>query len=367
MKIKELFYVKTGTRITEEDVYSHQGDFPCVTSQTSKNGITWYADEKWLESKFHNKIVREKECLTWTKDGAKAGTVFYRNYPFYPNDHCGVLITREAYRNEIDLKWFMYTFSEHIKSFATSNSAKPMLYKGTVEEIEIPYPFPDISKQRLFSVEYERRSNLENNLLEVKRRYDNLLNKEIINNYDSYQGKKIPPKDFLLATGGNSGLTEEFIYLNQFQKGEKYEVLSGASLIKNHMGFLPADARRQGKPLKLFDGEGLLVIRKGCAGTTRYLPKNKYTITDDAYILCIKPDSRYKVDLEWLGIQYKKTFLSFSSGNSNGTWNKEEFFKQAAFDIPELKEQKKLVKQFHRIYENQEKIQSLITKCTKLK
>lgn len=34
MKISDIFLVKTGQRITEEEVYQHKGDFPCVTSQT---------------------------------------------------------------------------------------------------------------------------------------------------------------------------------------------------------------------------------------------------------------------------------------------------------------------------------------------
>ena len=44
------------------------------------------------------------------------------------------------------------------------------------------------------------------------------------------------------------------------------------------------DVLLKGKRLKFCNGEGILVIRKGDAGNVRYLPKDNYTINDDAYI-----------------------------------------------------------------------------------
>ena len=101
MKISDVFIVQTGKRITQEDIYFHKGNIPCVTSQTTNDGIAWYGDETWLNENYGEYIVNEP-CITWTKDGAHAGTLFYRDYLFYPNDHCGVLIPKEEYKNKIN-------------------------------------------------------------------------------------------------------------------------------------------------------------------------------------------------------------------------------------------------------------------------
>lgn len=163
-KIGDLFIVKTGRRITEEDVYNHIGSFPCITSQTSNNGITWLADYSWLNDNYNKYIVTADECLTWTKDGAKCGTFFYRDFSFYPNDHCGVLIPKKEYKDEINLKWFMYTHRAYINSFVTQNNSQAMLYNGTMENIEIPYPFPKRDEQDAIVEQYERLETLINKL-----------------------------------------------------------------------------------------------------------------------------------------------------------------------------------------------------------
>lgn len=72
--------------------------------------------------------------------------------------------------------------------------------------------------------------------------------------------------------------------------------------------------------------EGLLVTRNGKAGQTRFLEPGKYTINDHAYILFVKNTSPYEIDLNWLSIQYRKEFLSYSSSADNGTWNMTGFF-----------------------------------------
>lgn len=167
LPIDAFFKVITGSRITQTDVYEHQGDFPCVTSQTENDGIAWYADKKWLIDYYGKKIVNEKECLTWSKDG-NAGEMFYRDYAFYPNDHCGVLILKPEYQNELNIKWFMYTYRNWIKSFASSDSSQPMLYNGTVKAITIPYPFPSMDFQNRVVEQYNQAQEIKNKCLQIK-------------------------------------------------------------------------------------------------------------------------------------------------------------------------------------------------------
>ena len=163
----------------------------------------------------------------------------------------------------------------------------------------------------------------------------------------SYQEHNVPVKDVLDCMSGNSGLTEELIYSMSLLGGDKYEVLTASTTGDTAMGYIvPCPITKDGKTkqMKVFeDKDGLLVIRKGKAGSTRYLPKGKYTINDDAYILSVKSDCPYKIDLRWLALSYRSEFLAYASNSDNGTWNMTGFFDNVTLDIPTDSEQKRLV------------------------
>ncbi|MBR1598402.1 MAG: restriction endonuclease subunit S [Lachnospiraceae bacterium] len=152
-KVGDVFKVLAGKRIKEEDVYYHKGCFPCATAQTTNSGITWYADRKWLESISSKSIITE-ECITWTKDGAKTGTMFYRDYPFYANDHCGVLIPKSEFKNKIYMKWFVFSQVHNIRQAVTARTGQTMLY---IEQMKgVTFRLPSYKKQIEIAEEYEK-------------------------------------------------------------------------------------------------------------------------------------------------------------------------------------------------------------------
>lgn len=157
----------------------------------------------------------------------------------------------------------------------------------------------------------------------------------------------VPVKDVLDCMSGNSGLTEELIYSMSLLGGDKYEVLTASTTGDTAMGHIvPCLITKDGKTkqMKVFENkDGLLVIRKGKAGSTRYLPKGKYTINDDAYILSVKSRCPYKIDLRWLALAYRSQFLAYASNSDNGTWNMTGFFDNVTLDIPAESEQKQMV------------------------
>ncbi|MBD5097636.1 MAG: hypothetical protein HDT40_11735 [Lachnospiraceae bacterium] len=152
-KVSDVFKVSDGKRIKEEEVYYHKGDFPCATAQTKNNGITWYADRKWLESISKKSIITEP-CITWTKDGAKTGTMFYRDYPFYASDHCGVLIPKKEFEKKIYMKWFVFSQEYNIRQAVTARTGQTMLYKKQMEGIIFQMPLYE--KQVEIAKEYEK-------------------------------------------------------------------------------------------------------------------------------------------------------------------------------------------------------------------
>lgn len=172
--IKELFEVTSGIRITQFDIYKNPGHFPVVTSKTKDNGIAWYGDRAWLEliTKNDKKVIIEKECITWTKDGAKCGTLFHRNYEFYPNDHCGVLLPKVS----LNLLWVKQHIQPIIFQHVVAKDAQGMLYEEQMSNIQIEIPIKengeiDIDLQNTIYEEYKKLSDIKDNLESIINKY----------------------------------------------------------------------------------------------------------------------------------------------------------------------------------------------------
>src|SRR5208337_145040 len=165
-----------------------------------------------------------------------------------------------------------------------------------------------------------------------------------------FQAKDYPISQIVECLSGNSGLTEQVIYQNLCVEGERYLVLSSSTEEETKLGKIPTCQLKSGKPLKVFeDKEGILVIRNGKAGTTFFLEKGKYAITDHAYVLSLRDDCPYKVSLKWLMVQYRSRFLEYSSSSDNGTWNMTGFFENVKIDIPVSGKQNQIVEAYEKL------------------
>ena len=161
--------------------------------------------------------------------------------------------------------------------------------------------------------------------------------------YSQYQGKQIEISKCIDYMSGSSKLTEEMNYQRLKTDGDKYLLLTGATVKENTYVTLNETVNVP----KFEQRDGLLVTRKGKAGNVRYLPKGRYTLNDDAYILYERDGSEYKINLQWLSIQYKQEFLLHASNSDNGTWNMTGFFECTKVDIPSLDEQLSVVKNYN--------------------
>ena len=212
-----------------------------------------------------------------------------------------------------------------------------------------PYKPSYLDKKELIHELYNKHESLSN--IDLKAFADKINSSSL--KYTKYQALQVPISKVIDKLSGNNGLTEEFIYHSMQNEGEKYVVLSSATEDRTKMGEIPM-CKINNKPLKVFEGrEGLLVARNGKAGTTRFLPKGKYTINDHAYILFVREQSPYKLNLKWLSIQYKKEFLQFVSNSDNGTWNMTGFFEQTKIDIPIIEEQNAVVEIYDQLLDIQ--------------
>ena len=91
------------------------GDYPVYSSQTANNGVFGYI----------NTYDYDKESITWTTDGANAGSVFYHNNEeFSITNVCGLLMPK---REQVKVKYLYYILQITLKKYVNSGMGNPKL------------------------------------------------------------------------------------------------------------------------------------------------------------------------------------------------------------------------------------------------
>lgn len=314
IKISDIFYVKTGLRIREEDVYSQKGDIPCVTAQTSNDGIAWYADQEWLKSFTKNgeSVLIDEECVTWSKDGY-AGRLFYRNNKFFPNDHCGVLILKDEYKKLINYKWFVYTQQELIMSKSLQSNSQPMLYNEQMSNIEIDIPTNtdgtfNIDIQNKFAEEYEKLNKYVKLINEKIIKLESIINSEII--IEEYITKNI--EEIAILNKGSNKISEENIYKNYDSSG--IPVYSSATFNEGLMGRISKEYYES------FDKKGkkgeLTWTTNGYAGVVFFRETN-YLYSEKCGRIILRKEFKEKVNPKFLKIYLNQITYKYKTSESN--------------------------------------------------
>ena len=102
------------------------GDYPVYSSQTANNGEIGKIDTFDFDGEF----------VSWTTDGANAGTVFYRTGKFSITNVCGLIkINNET---ELNYKFLFYWLSIEAKKHVYSGMGNPKLMSHQVSKISIP-------------------------------------------------------------------------------------------------------------------------------------------------------------------------------------------------------------------------------------
>lgn len=133
--------------------------YPVYSSQTSNNGIMGYVDNYDYEG----------EYITWTTDGANAGTVYYRNGKFNCTNVCGILKIKNGY----DAYYISNILNCYTKKYVSTNLANPKLMNNVMANIKINLPSAEQQKHSskiLQSIEYrvEIEEDIKLNLVKQK-------------------------------------------------------------------------------------------------------------------------------------------------------------------------------------------------------
>ena len=121
----QLFQLGRGKVTSHEYIANHPGPFPLYSSQTDKDGVMGYIDTYMFEGDY----------LTWTTDGAHAGTVFRRRGKFSCTNVCGTLYPR----TQMDLDFMQIAVASETKRQVRLD-INPKLMNNMMARIRITVP-----------------------------------------------------------------------------------------------------------------------------------------------------------------------------------------------------------------------------------
>jgi restriction endonuclease S subunit len=331
-KIDNIFDFLPETNLIEEDFYSHRGDYPVYSGQTDGQGIIGAIDS----------YNQEMPCITFTTYGVGAGKIFYREGKFTIGRNCMGLRPKKKYQNKLNLKWFAHSFQNLFYRLRIGDpQGQRSLNKLLLQRVLIEIPHSDIQDNQLGKYA---------SLLNLKKKINVVQNelKSIIIFQKIYPSDSIIAKDkielIVNIIGGNSGLTEEFIYHNLPDRDEdKIEILTGATLERTAMGFISKNAKPNNRNLKIFIAPAILVVRKGIAGKMTYIPKGRFTTNDDAYVLTSKREWKDKINLEWFTDNYQELFYKIVTSKSDNATFSKEYAERQIIQLPHINDQNRIV------------------------
>ena len=132
LTVSNVCDIARGKVISKDYINDNQGEYPVYSSQTENNG----------ELGKISSYMYDGDYLTWTTDGANAGTVFYRSGRFNITNVCGLLKIKD---DAINIRYLYHYLSVVAKFYVSSGMGNAKLMSNVMSEITVKVP--SIEKQ----------------------------------------------------------------------------------------------------------------------------------------------------------------------------------------------------------------------------
>lgn len=133
-KVKHIFNIGRGRVISQEELID-DGEFPVYSSQTANDGCLG----------FISTFDFDCDQLTWTTDGANAGTIFLRGGKHNCTNVCGTL---QPIKSTVLLKFFSYSLQYVAQFYKRPDTNGAKIMNGEMAEILVSFP-SDIEQQKI--------------------------------------------------------------------------------------------------------------------------------------------------------------------------------------------------------------------------
>jgi type I restriction enzyme M protein len=139
VEVGEICELGRGRVISKIDMEKNPGTYPVYSSQTSNDGIFGYLGTYDFDG----------EYVTWTTDGANAGTVFYRMGKFNCTNVCGTLKSKSE---KVNMHYLARVLNNVAYKYVIQ-VGNPKLMNNVMAKIKIPLPPLDVQKEIVEQIE----------------------------------------------------------------------------------------------------------------------------------------------------------------------------------------------------------------------
>lgn len=259
-KLGEVANLVRGKVISKDFIRDNAGIYPVYSSQTANDGVLGYIDSYMFDGDF----------LTWTTDGAYAGTIFRRKGRFNITNVCGLIDIKDQ---RLLQDYLYYWLSLIAKSYVQEGMGNPKLMSNVASIILIPIPSLS-EQQRIVSILDTFTSSISN------------LKQQIEERRKQYEYER----DLLLDLEGKEGVEMKKL-------GDFAEIGTGSSNTQDELesGRYPFFVRSQIVKWKddyEFDEIAIITSGDGVGvGKVLHYYEGKYALHQRAYRIHVENDS----------------------------------------------------------------------------
>jgi type I restriction enzyme M protein len=144
VEVGEICELGRGRVISKIDMEKNPGIYPVYSSQTSNDGIFGYLGTYDFDG----------EYVTWTTDGANAGTVFYRTGKFNCTNVCGTLKSKSE---KVNMHYLARVLNNVAYKYVIQ-VGNPKLMNNVMAKIKIPLPPLEIQKEIVEQIQIKQKA-----------------------------------------------------------------------------------------------------------------------------------------------------------------------------------------------------------------
>ena len=290
-KVSEMFKVTRGYVLPATDTSQEMTDempYPVYSSQTKDNGLMGYYSDYLYE-----------DAITWTTDGANAGTVNFRDGKFYCTNVCGVLLS-----DKIETSKVIAEALNNVAKRYVSYVGNPKLMNNVMADIRIAVPISKRERDQISSY-----FSYLDHLITLHQRKKNMylkgyFRRKIMIGFDKEADFEQALITALQSNGWEKQViqhpTEEQLIQNWadilFENNRDIDRLNDCPLVQEEMDELIEQIKRLRTPLALnsfINGKTVSITRKNPKDTLHYGKEVSLKIYDRMEIAA--GQSRYQI------------------------------------------------------------------------
>jgi type I restriction enzyme S subunit len=263
----EVSTLRRGRVMSKGYFIDNAGEYPVYSSQTANNGQIGKIGTFDFDGEF----------ISWTTDGANAGTVFYRTGKFSITNVCGLI---RITNGSLNLRFLFYWLTLEAKKHVYSGMGNPKLMSHQVGKIQIPIPCPENPKKsleiqaeivRILDTFTELTAELTAELSMRKKQYNYYRDKLLTFEEGAVEWKALGEVCISISSGKNKDKSE----------GGEFPVYGSTGVIGRTNN-------------KVYEIEQILVARVGANAGRVNIAVGEYDVSDNTLILSVKDNISLK-------------------------------------------------------------------------